>query len=412
MSPPPMLPTNSYARSSLPGRRSSTASSRASFGPGDLGRRAARRESGRAARSAYNAGLAGDAWPCPLPLEARIGFSFARDVPKGAAAGVKLVATGTLAMPEGRGSSRPRPRRRTRGHELGALRVRSKPPVRAAVSKHFSSTRTKRRLRPERRLPPKPRAHLGDRARCRDARPTARSGMRVPPADVVVMGQVLSELGLGLGEWSASRSTSCFSRISFCTAVAPGGSLVVVEPALRDRTRHLHAVRDRVLRARSATVFALACMPSRVRHSRSRANGATKPCSSTCLEWLVPVLHARQGFDGRASRSGYLVLRAAGPRSRACCSSRRRHACTCESSPTCFRSKGKTELFSCTSKANAFACVISIVTSTEANEAWGELHRGDVVTLRAPGDATTDPPVDERGRLSRSVEVDVWPLRK
>ena len=46
---------------------------------------------------AYNTGLAGGGARVRLPLEARIAFSFARDVPKGAAAVRELVQAGALA---------------------------------------------------------------------------------------------------------------------------------------------------------------------------------------------------------------------------------------------------------------------------------------------------------------------------
>jgi hypothetical protein len=47
---------------------------------------------------AYNEGAAG-ADEKPVPLEARVAFSFARDAPKGAAAARELVAAGLLATP-------------------------------------------------------------------------------------------------------------------------------------------------------------------------------------------------------------------------------------------------------------------------------------------------------------------------
>src|SRR4051812_32617270 len=45
---------------------------------------------------AYNAGLAGDGARVKVPLDARIAFSFARDVPKGGGAVRELVRAGAL----------------------------------------------------------------------------------------------------------------------------------------------------------------------------------------------------------------------------------------------------------------------------------------------------------------------------
>src|SRR4051794_445246 len=50
---------------------------------------------------AYNAGLAGDGARALVPLAARIAFSFARDVPKGAGAVRELAVAGALAVPPG-----------------------------------------------------------------------------------------------------------------------------------------------------------------------------------------------------------------------------------------------------------------------------------------------------------------------
>jgi ribosomal protein RSM22 (predicted rRNA methylase) len=69
----------------------------------------------------------------------------------------------------------------------------------------------------------------------------------LPPCDIVLLGTVLNELSsaerLGLVERALA-------------AIAPDGAVIIVEPALRDTSRHLHELRDAVLAAGAAHVFA------------------------------------------------------------------------------------------------------------------------------------------------------------
>ena len=51
--------------------------------------------------------------------------------------------------------------------------------------------------------------------------------------------------------------------------------------------------------------------------------------------------------------------------------------------------------------------------------AWAAVGRGDVLTIRGEGtgdgagDGTAkDAPVDDRGRIAQTAQIDVWPIRK
>ncbi len=70
---------------------------------------------------------------------------------------------------------------------------------------------------------------------------------RLADADLVVMGTLLNELDdtarLGMVERALG-------------ALAPGGSVIIIEPALRETSRALHAVRDAILARGAAHVFA------------------------------------------------------------------------------------------------------------------------------------------------------------
>lgn len=64
--------------------------------------------------------------------------------------------------------------------------------------------------------------------------------------DLVLLGQVLSELDLEAdGDARADRHAAWIERL-LDGVLEPDGALVVIEPALRDRSRHLHRVRSRL----------------------------------------------------------------------------------------------------------------------------------------------------------------------
>jgi len=73
--------------------------------------------------------------------------------------------------------------------------------------------------------------------------------------DLVLAGQILSELDVGASEDVRVARHAELLGAWLERRVEPEGALVVVEPALRDRTRHLHRVRDALV-ASGATVFA------------------------------------------------------------------------------------------------------------------------------------------------------------
>ncbi|MFO0678127.1 MAG: small ribosomal subunit Rsm22 family protein [Polyangiaceae bacterium] len=74
--------------------------------------------------------------------------------------------------------------------------------------------------------------------------------------DVVLLGQVLSEMDRPEPDDVRLARHVALVRRLLSEKVAKDGTLVIVEPALRDRTRHLHAIRDRVIADGVANVFA------------------------------------------------------------------------------------------------------------------------------------------------------------
>ena len=70
---------------------------------------------------------------------------------------------------------------------------------------------------------------------------------RLADADLVVMGTLLNELDADARLAAAERALG---------ALSPDGALIILEPALRDTTRDLHALRDAVIGRGKAHVFA------------------------------------------------------------------------------------------------------------------------------------------------------------
>ncbi len=70
---------------------------------------------------------------------------------------------------------------------------------------------------------------------------------RLPDADLVVMGTLLNELD------DAARLAMVERALA---ALSPDGSVIIIEPALRETSRTLHAVRDAILARGEAHVFA------------------------------------------------------------------------------------------------------------------------------------------------------------
>jgi ribosomal protein RSM22 (predicted rRNA methylase) len=73
------------------------------------------------------------------------------------------------------------------------------------------------------------------------------ASVKIPPADLVVIGSVLNELAPAARVPLVERALA---------AIGDDGAVIVIEPALRDTARALHEVRDAVLARRLAHVFA------------------------------------------------------------------------------------------------------------------------------------------------------------
>jgi ribosomal protein RSM22 (predicted rRNA methylase) len=400
---------------------------------------------------AYNTGLAGDAATggarVKVPLDARIAFSFARDVPKGAGAVRELLQAGALSVPGDRAL-----RIVDLGAGLGAMTWGIARALGASAQQQSVAAQTAGAPAPllrieallvdddaealgaaeaiareaaTRALPEAPSLSL----RTRTERIAA--GMKLPEADVVVLGQVLSELDVAMDPAERVAKHAALVADLLARIVAPDGALVIVEPALRGRTRHLHAVRD-VLVEGGTTVFAPCLHAERCPVLLTEGDWCHEDLPVDLPTWLVPLARAA-GLRFQRLTFTYLVLRRDGQRLVAQLDHARAGATPqvhLRVISELMRSKGKAEVFGCTSDGARLRLrrldrdAVDEGPGAAASAAWAAVGRGDVLTVHAGSGDDADgakdaaaaaekaAPIDERGRIAKTAQIDVWPSRK
>lgn len=344
---------------------------------------------------AYNEGAAG-ADKKPVPLEARVAFSFARDVPKGAAAVRELVLAGLLSTPL---------RILDVGAGLGAMtwgvvRALEASGAKGNVEALLVDADARALEVATKIAAAAPRGAIDVTITTRTARVGTK--LALPQADLVIVGQVLSELDTELDERARVEKHAAFIGDLLRDSVADGGALVIVEPALRDRTRHLHAVRDRLAGKAGATIFgpclhAEAC-PALVKEE----DWCHEDVAVDLPAWLVPLARAA-GLRYQGLTFSHLVLRKDEGR---LVTRLKEGGLRLRVVSDVMRTKGKTEVFACTAAGRRVRLRRLERDEKASPSGWDELHRGDVLTVTpAPEEA------DEKGRLDSTVEIDVWPSR-
>jgi SAM-dependent methyltransferase len=332
---------------------------------------------------------------------ARLGFSFPRDVPKGAAAVRELVATGALR-------AAPSLRVLDIGAGLGATTWGVVRALAAAGSRGIVNATCvdadAQALEVAVALA-QARSRRGGEAIALQIHPVAR-GLgaldELPRFDLVLVGQVLSELDVGTPDTARAEHHAALLRAWLDGRVEAGGSLVVIEPALRDRTRHLHRVRD-LLVASGTTVFAPCLHAARCPALARETDWCHEDLTVDLPDWLRPVARAA-GLRREGLTFSYLVLRRDGLRL----------ADTIPVPPSATRlrvvsgpipSKGKLEAFLCGELRSGDARVAARARTTRLdrdasamNAGWDRLGRGDLLTV--------DPaPELERPRIGRETRV-------
>jgi hypothetical protein len=328
---------------------------------------------------------------------ARLGFFFARDVPKTAAAVRELVATGALRIDKilrvldlgaGMGASTwGIVRALDAAGERGTVEATWVDPDRTALEVGLALAR---------RAPRRPAVTLRVRTM---GGPVAALGA-LGSFDVVVASGLLSELDVGADpSVRVERHAKLLSQW-LDTQTDRRGALVVVEPALRDRARHLHAVRDALVSSGSAsrTVFAPCLHQASCPALDRAADWCHDDIPIPLPPWLVPVARAA-GLRYEGLTLAYLVVRNGGVRlvdlldapagaTRARVVSESMHT------------KGKREVFLCgtflTSSEPPSGALGARVRAarldrdrTERNAAWEGVQRGDLLVVDPPLEAPT-----------------------
>ncbi|MCA9584346.1 MAG: hypothetical protein KC657_03205 [Myxococcales bacterium] len=221
-------------------------------------------------------------------------------------------------------------------------------------------------------------------------------------ADLVLLGQVLSELDPGLSPADRAARHAELLR-ALARGLRPGGAIVVVEPALRDRTRHLHAVRDALtVDGGPLSVFAPCLHRGRCPALAHEGDWCHEDLAIDLPDWLVPVARAA-GLRFQGLTFSYLVLRADG---RSVGELFEDPAGAVRVISEAIRTKGKREAWVCgpgpAGEGSRTRLRLLDRDATDAHAAWEELRRGDLLRLEGSGD---EPAVDDRGRIGRRTRV-------
>jgi SAM-dependent methyltransferase len=355
--------------------------------------------------AAYNAGDA-TGMRSQDALAARLGFSFARDAPKSAGAVRELVATGALTLPD---------ERALRVLDLGAGLGASTWGVALALEAYRPGIRGRIEavcadddedaLSLATAIAEARQERGAIEVRLEPLRATVSRAARISkgPFDVVLIGQVLSELDASTEDGKLAVSLEVVR--SALDVAARDGSVVIVEPALRDRTRRLHALRDAIVAepGEKITVFA-PCLHQAPCPARADERAWCHEDLGVDLpHWLVPVAKAA-GLRWQGLTFSYLVLR----------KDRRTLRQESADSAALVRivsealvTKGKREAFVCGELDENGARMPGLVRAmrldrdaTDTNAAWKDVSRGDTLECVPPLDAG-------RPRIARDTSLHI-----
>jgi hypothetical protein len=229
---------------------------------------------------------------------------------------------------------------------------------------------------------------------------------RLGSFDVIVASGLLSELDVGADVRDRVERHAALLSNAIEHHLAPNGSLVVVEPALRDRTRHLHRVRDALV-SRGWSNFAPCLHASPCPALERETDWCHEDLPVDLPSWLIPVARAA-GLRYEGLTYAYIVVR----RDRASVADAllgpsRATRVRVVSEP--MRSKGKREAYLC----GGFPSLVDAPSEmlgkrlrtdrldrdrTDDNAAWEEIARGDILVIDPPLTAT-------ESRIARGTSI-------
>jgi len=220
--------------------------------------------------------------------------------------------------------------------------------------------------------------------------------------DLIVLGQVLSELDAVLTPEERLKRHVELLR-SLMNKLSDHGSLIVVEPALRDRTRHLHALRDAIVQLPWANLFSPCVHSAACPALAVDGDWCHEDLPINLPEWLVPTAKAA-GLRWEGLTFSYLILRKDGVSMRSLVHS----PTVVRVVSSLLRTKGKTELFVCgelVSKEGGGAIPARSKLrrldrdESESNADWEKAIRGDLISA--------EPPLVAEGRVGASATVKI-----
>jgi ribosomal protein RSM22 (predicted rRNA methylase) len=227
----------------------------------------------------------------------------------------------------------------------------------------------------------------------------ARAIVRAHPSEGDVEVRVVSEsrgpydlilVGQSLGEIDPEETKQVAFLTKLLGRLDEHGSLVLVEPALRDRTRRLHRVRD-VLASKGVTIFAPCLHQSACPMLANESDWCHEDVAIDLPPRVASIARAA-GLRWQGLTFSYLVLRRDEKTLR-----------TCIDAPVALRvvsvpidTKGKRELFLCGD--GEIRRVARLDRDENPRTAWSDAVRGDVLALSRPLEAGEK-------RATRDVDV-------
>lgn len=212
----------------------------------------------------------------------------------------------------------------------------------------------------------------------------ARQRVRTPAADLILIGSVLNEIDPG-----QSRALV----VEHLGLLAEHGSLIIIEPALRETTRALHELRDFVVTEAGAHVFAPCVRQSAPCPALADERDWCHEDRPVRLPERTAKLAATTGLRSHGLKFAYLVLR----RDDARLVAEADRAGRVVSQPR--KSKGKRECYVCSTEGRSLVRILKRNRSA-VNRDFERVRRGDVLIAGSAG----APPV---GNLAPEQEIAV-----
>lgn len=337
-------------------------------------------------------------------MAARLGFSFVRDVPKSSGAVAELILSGALSIP----SDRP-----LDILDLGAGLGATTWGVVNALARHGARGQIRARLIDQSGSACEIARNIAKKAPSIDGievqieaevGAVATSVDRIlargkTTFDLVLMGQVLAELDPELTETERVEKHAVLIVDALRRLVKPGGSLVIVEPALKATSRHLQSVRDALVN-KFAPPFAPCLHASNCPALVREGDWCHEDLDVDLPAWLVPVARAA-GLRFEGLTFSYLVLRADGSTLRDLVGANSVRAVS-----SLLVSKGKQELLLCDPSPSAPGLLRTMRLDRErsaTNEIWSDLRRGDLVEI-------SPAPTHDAARVHADARVSFAPI--